>query len=118
MKWVIQWHERCTVLRFEGDLVVGATQFFEAGVTPWLRVPFAPVVLDLSDLRIIASAGLSSLVKLRNGVVEAGVQLVVVKPAREAWQVLETTRLDRLFDFADSVEQAMARVGRTPSATR
>ncbi len=110
MKWIVEWHERYTILRFEGDLVVGATQFFETGVMPWLRMPFVPIVLDLSDLRIIASAGLSALVKLHNAVDESGIRLVLVKPSREAWQVLEMTRLNKLFAFADSVETAVANV--------
>jgi anti-sigma B factor antagonist len=110
MKWIIQWHNRYTVLRYEGDLVIGATQFFEAGLTPWLKTPFAPVVLDLSDLRIVASAGLSSLVKIRHAVEQAGVRLAVVKPAKEAWRVLEITRLDRLFEYADSVDEAVVQV--------
>jgi anti-anti-sigma factor len=110
MKWIIEWHERHTVLRFEGDLVVGATQFFETGLTPWLKMPFAPIVLDLSDLRIIASAGLGSLVKLRNALAEAQVRLVIVRPTREAWQVLEMTRLNELFEFAGTRDEAVVRV--------
>jgi anti-anti-sigma factor len=110
MKWIIQWHNQYTILRFEGDLVLGATQFFEAGLMPWLKTPFAPVVLDLSDLRIVASAGLSSLVKLREAVERAGVRFAVVKPAKEAWRVLEITRLDRLFEYANTVDEAVVQV--------
>jgi anti-anti-sigma factor len=106
MRWIIEWREGYTVLRFEGDLMVGATQFFEAGVRAWLKMPFPPIVLDLSDMKIIASAGLSSLVKLQKAIAEAEVEVVVVKPSEEAWQALVLTRLDRLFTFADSIEQA------------
>ncbi len=110
MKWIIEWRERCTVLRFEGDLVVGATQFFETGLMPWLKTPFIPILLDLSDLRIIASAGLSALVKLRHAVEATKIPLVVVRPSREAWQVLTIARFDHLFEFVDSAEQGVARL--------
>ncbi len=106
MKWTIDWRESYTVLRFEGDLMVGATQFFETGVIPWLKVPFAPIVLDLSELRIIASAGLASLLKIRKAAINAEVHLVIVKPTQEAWRALEMARLNELFAHADSVEAA------------
>ncbi len=110
MRWIVDWREGYTLLRYEGDLVVGATQFFENGVTSWLSLPFAPIVLDLSDLKIIASAGLSSLIRLRNAATESGVCLIVVKPSVEAWQVIEMTRVDRLFNFVDTVEHAIAAI--------
>ncbi len=106
MKWIIQWRESYTVLRFEGDLMVGATQFFETGVMPWLKAPFAPIILDLTDLKIIASAGLSSLIRIREAAVDAEVHLVMVRPAEEAWRALELARLNELFAHADSVEAA------------
>ncbi len=108
MRWIIQWHEDYTVLRFEGDLMVGATLFFENGVMPWLNATFGPIVLDLSDLKIIASAGLSTLLKIRQAADEAEVHVVVVKPSYEAWQTLEITNLTRMFPFAESLDQAIA----------
>jgi anti-anti-sigma factor len=107
MKWIIEWHESYTVLRFQGDLMVGATQFFETGVMPWMIVPFAPLILDLSDMKIIVSAGLSVLLKIRKAATEAKVHLVLVKPAQEAWKALEMTRLDTLFPITDTVEDAV-----------
>ncbi len=106
MRWIIDWHEKFTALRFEGDLMVGATEFFEAGILPWLRKPFAPVVLDLSDMKIIVSAGLSTLIRVQRAAEEAEVHVVIVKPAQEAWQALVLTRLDRMFAAADTLEEA------------
>jgi anti-anti-sigma factor len=107
MKWITQWHERYSVLRFEGDLMVGASEFFETGVMPWLKVPFTPIILDLSDLKIIASAGLSSLVRIQNAASEADIHIVMVKPTPEAWKTLVMTRLNSLFPCADTVEEAV-----------
>lgn len=106
MRWVIQWQERYTLLRFESDLMAGATEFFETGVRPWLKTPFAPIILDLSDMTIIASAGLGCLIRIQKEAEQAGVHLVLVKPKKEAWRSLEITRLDRLFAHADTVEEA------------
>jgi len=110
MKWTVEWLERYTVLRFEGELMVGAAQFFEAGVLPWLKMPFAPIILDLSSVTIIASAGLGSLLRIQNAASEASVHLVLVKPTQEAWQALAMTRLDTLLPCADTVEAAVALV--------
>ncbi|MBN1346535.1 MAG: STAS domain-containing protein [Phycisphaerae bacterium] len=110
MRWIVDWHENHTVLRFEGDLMIGATQFFETGVLPWLAVPFAPIILDLSDLKIIVSAGLASLIKIQNAASSADVHVVLVRPAEEAWQALKLTRLDRLFPHAESVKEAVTLV--------
>ncbi len=115
MKWTVDWRERYTVLRFEGDLMVGATQFFETGVVAWLTVPFAPIVLDLSDMKIIVSAGLSSLLRVLKAAEEAGVHLVLVKPSEEAWKAFELTRLDTLFVHADSVDAAVELIKRNLS---
>lgn len=86
--------------------MVGGTQFFEVGVTAWLEIPFTPIVLDLSDIKIIASAGLGSLVKIHNIVAEKGINMVIVRPSQDAWQAMQLTRMDRLFTCADSVEEA------------
>lgn len=115
MRWIIEWHETCTVLRFEGDLMVGATEFFETGIMPWLKKPFTPLVLDLSDMKIIVSAGLSTLIRVHRAAEQAEAHFVIVKPDREAWQALVLTRLDRLFPAFDTADEAISRLSEITS---
>ena len=50
---------------------------------------------------------LFALIKIQRTATEAGVHLVMVKCAPEAWKSIELTRLDRLFPHADTIEEAV-----------
>ena len=67
-----------------------------------------PVVLDLSNVGFFPSVSLGAVVVLLNTLKKAGQKLILVglqPPVREA---LAITRLDKLFEIRDDVEEVVA----------
>ncbi len=62
----------------------------------------AAVLVDLSAVEFIDSAGLAALVRLRRQVEEAGAGVILVRPAAPAaWRIFELTGLDQVFDVSE-----------------
>ena len=68
------------------------------------------VVLDFSDVTLLTSSGISALLRLRKRKIEAGRRLVLCAPRDTVWSVFLTTGIDTLFEFAENVTQALARI--------
>ncbi len=67
----------------------------------------AAVVIDLSRLRFIDSAGLALLVGAERHLRDSGVQLVLVRGPRAVHRVFALTSLDSHFEFCDSPSAAL-----------
>lgn len=78
------------------------------GVSP---VP-SPLVVDLSGLTFIGSAGLALLVELNNQCVERGVLLALVATGTVVPRAIQVTALDQVFSVHPSVDEALG----TPAA--
>lgn len=75
-----------------------------------------PVVLDLSKVSFFPSLSLGAIVVLLNTLKKRGQKLILVglqPPVREA---LALTRLDKLFEIRDDVEEALAHQRRSDAA--
>jgi anti-anti-sigma factor len=68
------------------------------------------VVLDLSDLRLLTSSGISKLLRLRKQMIEKGRRLVLCSPQDGVWSVFLATGLDAIFVFARDVTEALTRL--------
>jgi anti-sigma B factor antagonist len=69
-----------------------------------------PVVVDLSDITFIDSAGLGALVGAHRRMLEAGGRLRVVRPPALVGRAFELTGLDELLDLYDDREAALATI--------
>ena len=58
--------------------------------------------IDLSQVQFVDSAGLGALVALRKTAAERSGKVRMLKPAAHVQQVLELTRLHRVFEIAQS----------------
>ncbi len=67
------------------------------------------IVLDLSDMTLLTSSGISKLLRLRKHQIETTRQLILCGPVDAVWSVFLATGLDTLFEFAESVSDALAR---------
>jgi len=76
-----------------------------------------PVVVDLSNVSFFPSVSLGAVVVLLNTLKKAGQKLILVglqPPVREA---LAITRLDKLFEIRDDVEDVLAQQRRDAATT-
>ena len=65
------------------------------------------VVLDLSLVKVLPSLALGLLVQISKKCKAREQKLILAAPAPQIRQVFAITRLDRLFEFADSVDSAL-----------
>ena len=66
------------------------------------------VVVDCSDCRYIDTNGIGVLVELRNEALNRGANLVLAEPTARLRNVIEITRLHRVFAIYDSLDEAVA----------
>lgn len=65
------------------------------------------VVVDLGDVAILPSLALGRLVAVSNDCKARGLRLTLVRLRPQIRQVFAVTRLDKVFRFADTVEDAV-----------
>ena len=60
--------------------------------------PARPVVLDMSEVKVLTASGLGQLITLHNRLRASGGQLVLCNVGERAYEVFEVTRLTDLLD--------------------
>lgn len=83
---------------------------FKARMTGALTGSAPKVVLDLSPVSFIDSAGLASILSILKGLPEGGA-LRIAGPRDAVRSVFRLTRLDKVLPLHDSVEDASAAMG-------
>lgn len=104
-------HEGVKVLRLTGELAGGEGNPLVDAVTDLLSNRGARVVLDLSGVHYMNSAGLGDLVRL---VAQANLQearVVLANLSAYLAGVLEMTKLDRFFEIHATVAEALQALG-------
>ncbi len=104
---VQKWDDDTLVVRLSDDPVL-SDDMAEVGA----RLDDTPrdVVLDFSDLGLLTSSGISRLLRLRKRTSESGRRLVLCSPTDTVWSVFLATGIDTLFEFAENVAEALARL--------
>ncbi len=95
-----------TVLTISGELTADHADTFQRACQDRLTAGARDFVLDLEYLTIIDSAGLEVLLWLVDEASQHDGQLRLVKPDETVGKIFEITRLDRRFDFHESIEAA------------
>jgi anti-anti-sigma factor len=100
-----------TVLAVSGRLDAEAVATFDAGLTPLIGDSGSSptrLVLDLSDLDYVSSAGLHALFSAARRVRANGGALVVAAPARFVSEVFAISRFDRVIEVFPTVNDAVS----------
>ena len=97
-----------SILRLHGPLLLGNFFPFQSLV----RSDSASLlILDMSDVPYIDSAGIGCLVGAHVSRENAGRKLIVAGATERLLNALKATRVDQLFQFAPDIEQAKAQAG-------
>ncbi len=97
-----------SILRLHGPLLLGNFFSFQTMV----RSDTANLlILDMSEVPYIDSAGIGCLVGAHVSREHAGRKLIVVGASERLINSLKVTRVDQLFQFASDIEQAKATAG-------
>ena len=104
---VVQHGSDATVVHVVGEIDTLTAPVLRAQLDEHL--PVVPLlVLDLSDVTFLGSAGLAVLVGAKDDAENRGCRLVVVPGSRIVKRALEATGLLQLFTIADDVTEALA----------
>lgn len=103
--------EPATIIRLSGSADMQETDV----LTQYLDKIFSQkryhLVIDLSGLQFTSSMGLGNLIRAHTRCRDHQGRLALVNPQPAVGRILQITRLDRLFDIYNTVEEAMQAIG-------
>jgi anti-anti-sigma factor len=104
---VQQWNEDTLVVQLTDDPGLSEDM---AEVGTRLRSVPCDVVLDMTDLGLLASSGIAKLLRLRKHMIEHQRRLILCSPQDRTWSVFLATGLDAIFEFTPTVTEALTRM--------
>ena len=107
MSFTVEKSGDVTVVAVTGELIVGNRQEFKQGVLDSLDPRVTKFVFDFTDCGYIDSSGLGVLVTLSKKIRERGGELRLAGLNEDLIVLMELTRLDTLFNIADSRAEAL-----------
>ncbi len=96
-----------TVIAVEGQLIVGNRQELKQKVLDELEAGSRKFLIDFSNTGYIDSSGLGVLVSLSKKIREQGGELRLARLNEDLRTLFELTKLDTLFQIADTRERAL-----------
>jgi anti-anti-sigma factor len=96
------------VVSLQGRLDVGTADDFDRQSPSWLGQGQGKVVLDLSELDYLSSAGLRSLVGLTRNLKGRQGQLILCRLQKYVAEVISLSGLGTLIPVFDTLEEALA----------
>ena len=106
---VQQWDDDTLVVQLTDDPILSEEM---AEVNTRLGDAPSDVVLDMSDLGLLTSSGISKLLRLRKRMIEAGRKLILCSLRDNVWSVFLATGLDSIFVFTENVTDALTGIQR------
>jgi anti-anti-sigma factor len=104
----IQKYKRVAVITVTGRVDSATASEFENRVNEVIEDGQHNLVLDLSQVEFLSSAGLRVLVTTRKTLQAAGGDIVLAQPSDRVVETLDTAGLDVLFERYDTREAAVA----------
>ena len=101
-------HPHAAVVTLTGELDADTASRLRGLVAEHLLAGPGNLVLDLSGLSFIDSAGLAAMVAADKGVRRAGMRLILVAPRSAVSQVMHLTGIDTVMTTVDTVPEALA----------
>ena len=99
-------HLAATVLCVSGDITTDDVNQFQRSVQEEVDQFSTNVILDCTNMGLIDSVGLESLLWLSDELSKAGNKLRFASVPTSVVRVFELTRLNRVFNLHESIEQA------------
>ena len=103
----IAYQNGIAVLKVEGDIDLATVPALDAAISEALIPRPTGLVIDLTDVGFLASAGLQALVATHNTVSETAHFAVVANSAATS-RPIQLTGLDQIFELYPTLEEALA----------
>ena len=101
-------HPHAVVVTLTGELDADTASRFRSLMAEHLLAGPGNLVLDLSGLSFIDSAGLAAMISADKGVRRAGMHLVLAAPRTPVRSIMRLTGIDAVLTTADTVRDALA----------
>ncbi len=100
-------HKRVSVVAVTGRVDGSTAGEFEAALNELTEAGVNNIILDMSDVDFVSSAGLRVLVNTRKNVTSAGGRIVLAEPSEQVVETLDIAGLDVLFEAFEDRETAI-----------
>jgi anti-sigma B factor antagonist len=100
-------HKRVSVVAITGRVDGSTAGEFEAALTSLTDAGKFNIILDMSDVDFVSSAGLRVLVNTRKVVNSAGGKILLAEPSQQVIDTLDIAGLDVLFEQFEDRETAI-----------
>jgi anti-sigma B factor antagonist len=110
MKLDVERRGTITILHLAGELRAAEGDDWAKRATDLLGEGGARLVIDLAHVNYVSSAGLGQLVRVAAHANSQGVRLLLCNLTPFVQQVLTSTGLDKFFNVASSLDDALARL--------
>ncbi len=107
MESAVSQHPQAAVVALSGELDAHTAAQLRTLLAEQLLAGPGNLILDLSALSFIDSAGLATLIAADKGTRRAGMKLVLAAPAPSVRKVLAITGLESVLATADTVDEAL-----------
>jgi len=97
-------------VKLAGELKADNAESVTEELHPLVSIPDAKVVVDLSELAMIDSSGLSTLINTVTRGRLSTAEVILINPTPFVRSVFEVARLDSFFEILPSMEKAKARL--------
>ncbi|MFC9977945.1 STAS domain-containing protein [Spirillospora sp. NPDC127200] len=104
-------HDRCTLVRVQGELDVVTRERFEEAMLGVVDVG-APMVVDMRQVTFCDSTGLNAIVAANRRANERGTPIALIAPPPRIARILHITGIDRYVPVYDTLRAA---IGAFPS---
>jgi len=108
MSFKISEHDDITLVEVDGELTVGNRERFKQLVLGQVAAGGRKFLMDFGESSYIDSTGLGALVSLSRKIAEVGGRLRLTGLNEDLQTLFELTKLDTVFDLADTRAAAMA----------
>lgn len=109
MELTIEQTGSLAIIQCEGNLDASTIAYFKETVYPVVKNGAHRLVVDAQRLLFIDSVGLGVLIALSRKVRERGGEVKIAAPTADVRSIFEITRLTRLFDLCESMDDAKKR---------
>lgn len=100
------------ILSLSGALDSSSANELKTNVSQIIKMKEPYVVIDLEEVEFIDSSGLGSLVSSYRNINQVGGDVKLASPSPQARELLELTRMDKLFDIYESPSKAAESFGK------
>ena len=106
----------CTLVQIEGTLQFDSGEAFDAHVETIQSTTQPVVVVDMSRVTFISSAGLGALIRMNRAMKDQQRKVRLAAVAEPVYQMLCGAKLDEMFPVFPTVENALIHEEEMPSA--